>query len=736
MLLPLRYARINPDLMDYLPDDIDAKIELDRVEKVFGKFDPVIIFFESDDVLNKKTLQRIYEINRKLSRLREFDEVISVFETKDIRGEFGMMVVDPAIKRIPSTADETEELRKNIMSNELAYKLLISEDFRHTIMIVNPVESLTDSEVFAIINNVLDDIPGDEKVYMNGLPYLRDEIQKRGTRDLALLMPLGLIVMIVFLYFSFRQFRSVFLPFSVVTMSIIVSMGLMPVLGYELSLIAVLVPIMLISIANNYGIHIVARYQEPNAKFPDWSMKKLATETVSLLKKPVILTALTTIIGVMGLYAHVLMPARHMGIVASVGIAYALILSLLFIPSVMSYMKKGKQALNPNGGNGNIVDKMLERIAVITTGKPKTIIFSFLVFFIIGGIGMTNLNVSINLEKMLPSAHPMRVSTEIANQNFGGTKNTTILFEGDILDPVVMKEIDSFEQNIKSLKGVGNTNSIAGMLRIISKALNDPGEELYDTIPYNRPAIAQYIELYNMSGDPEDFEKFVNFEFTKAVLNVQFKADNLEEFNYITETINQMIKESAYASVQVGQPLLEKEISESIVKGQVYSLLFALIAITILLFIIFRSYKAGLFGALPLLITIVCNFGLMGWAGLELDIATSLLTTVAIGIGVDYTIHFFWRAKQELAKGANYNEAITTTLTTTGRGIAINAFSVITGFAVLFLSGLVILKTFAFLIIFSILLCLLGALVLIPAICVVIKPKFLLTEKTQKIINP
>jgi len=116
----------------------------------------------------------------------------------------------------------------------------------------------------------------------------------------------------------------------------------------------------------------------------------------------------------------------------------------------------------------------------------------------------------------------------------------------------------------------------------------------------------------------------------------------------------------------------------------------------------------------------------MGWLGFQLDIGNSLLSSIAIGIGVDYTIHLFWRLKYELSLGRSYVEAIQNTLTTTGRGIAINAISVIVGFAVLFFSGMMILKTFAFLIIFSLLLCLLCALILIPAITIITKPKFLL----------
>ena len=279
------------------------------------------------------------------------------------------------------------------------------------------------------------------------------------------------------------------------------------------------------------------------------------------------------------------------------------------------------------------------------------------------------------------------------------------------------------EKIVKEFPQTGNVTSLASILRIMSEALNDPDDPAYGKIPDTRDGIAQYIEFYNMSGDPEDFEKFVDFNFEKAIVNVQFRARNMKEYNEIAYTIHDFCESSEHAKFESGISLVEKDMAISITEGQIYSLLVAFGAILILLWIIFKSLKTGLIGGIPLLFTIVCNFGLMGWFGIRLDIATSLLSSVAIGIGIDYTIHVFWRIKSELEIGKPIKEAVDICLRNTGRGIAINAFSVMLGFSVLFLSGITMLKSFGFLIIFSILLCLLCALILIPAILIRIKYK-------------
>ncbi len=729
MLIPLRQAKINPDLMEYLPEDIESKMNLDSLEAVFGHYDPVAIIFETSDILDESTLTRLRDINNSFKTFSEFDDVVSLFESRYIRGEYGAMLVDPVVRRIPETENQKENLREEIKDNPFAWKLLVSEDFRYTMLMLNPKEDVTDQEVFDIVEHVMEEVPGEENFYISGLPYLRYEIQKMATRDLALLFPLGLIIMILFLYFSFREIRSVLLPFSVVCMSIAVAMGLMPLAGWEFSLIAVLIPIMIIAIANNYGVHIMARYQELNAMNPDRSMKEIVKEVMDALRKPIILTALTTIFGILGLAAHVMLPAAHMGIVSAVGIAFALILSLFFIPAVMSMLKKGKVHKSFTGERSSVADRFLEWSGRITTGKPLYVVTAFLVFLLLAGAGISRLRVSINMEEMMPASHPLRIATNIANNHFGGTKHVSVLFEGDVRDPSLMQTMDRFETDLEQMEGVGSVTSIATVIREISRALNDPGDEFYDTIPGHRAAIAQYIELYSMSGDPEDLERMVNFDYTRAALNVQFRAVDIKEYRRITSVIDKMVDNSPYAVLKAGQSLVEYEMSRMIVAGQVRSLIFALVAISVLLWIIFRSAFAGIMGIIPLFFTLVCNFGLMGWAGLDLDIATSLLSSIAIGIGVDYTIHIFWRIKSELAMGRDYSDAITRSLVNTGRGITINAFSVMTGFAVLFFSGLVILKTFAFLIIFSIFLCLLCALILVPALSFIVKPAFLENRK-------
>ena len=733
-VIPLFSLRINPDLESYLPDNIESRINNQKIGDLFGTKEPIVVILSTEDVLAPETLERVDNLTNGFRDLGTLSPIQSLSTAKNIRGEDGMMLVDPVIDYYPQSEEEREELRNRIKDNDLAYKLLVSEDFKNTMILLNSDLSVKDAELMNQIDSIITLYPGSEEVLINGQPYLRDEANAKISKDIMILLPLGLLIMLIFFWFSFREFKGMILPFGVVLISIAISMSLIPLLGWELSIIGVLIPIMMIAIANNYGVHFVARYQELNAIDPESSMADIVEESLSYLKRPVIICGLTTIVGILGLTVHILLPASQMGVVSAIGIGIALLLSLTFIPAVLSYLKKGKIHFHPNGESKSIIAKALSNLGHLLSRHPKRILTGFALFFIAITAGIVIMRVASDFNNILPAKHPFNKSIEIANREFGGSKLMTAVFEGDIKDPELLKRMEGYEKKLSEVEGIGSATSIAKIIKKMSTALNDPSDPGYNKIPDERDAVAQYIEFYSMSGDPADFDQFVDFDYTRAALTIQFNATGMKDLERIIESVNNILGNDPSLTLVGGYSLVEKEMSESIVKGQYYSLLFAFIAIFLLLAIIFKSISAGLLGSLPLVFAVLCTFGFMGWSGIKLDIVTALLSSVSIGLGVDFTIHMFWRMKSEISSGRDYREAAVIALKTAGRGITINALSVMLGFSILFFSSFPIIKSFALLIILSLLFCLVSSLLLVPAICIIFKPSFLKNGKKHEII--
>jgi len=721
-------AEIEPDLKEALPKHMKSKVNTEKIEAIFGGDDMLMILFETDDVLNKETLMRIKEISKKLNRVKGVNKVMSLFDLKNIFGEDGAMIVEPAVKRIPQNDKQREQLRRSIINNDMVYKTVVSEDFKYASIIAKLDSDAKHDSVINVVDSLLVKFPGDEIVHKGGEPYLKYYVQNDIAVDMVLLIPVALILMLIMLFIVFRRLRGALLPFSVVLMSIVFGIGLMPVLGWKLSAISILLPIMIIAIANNYGIHLISRYQEMNTKDSQLSAKGLAIDGFIHLKKPIIITGVTTIAGMLGLLSHIMIPAKQLGIIAAVSIAYALILSLIFIPAVLSLLKKSKPVYSTGNHKRNMLDRWLEHIARFVTHKYKAILLGSVIITLISAAGLILLDSDSNMVNFFQRKHPVRISTSIINDNFGGSQNLNVLVSGDIKSPDVMNKLDYYESRIINIDGVGSVTSIAKVVRKMSTAMNDEGDKFYDGIPDTREAIAQYFELYSMSGDPDDFEQIVDFDYKNTLLSVRINKTSNKNIKHIVKEIKILTQNDENVRIIGGAGIINTELESAVIRGQVSSLLIGIVVIAIIMMMIFRSVPAGLLSAIPLIFSLILMFGLMGYFNIKLDTAVAMLSSIMIGIGVDYTIHFLWRYKSERISGLSYSGAVIRTLTTTGRGITFNALSVIVGFSALLFSVFMPIKYFGFLTVISIFACLIGALIIIPALVLILKPKFLEPE--------
>ena len=270
------------------------------------------------------------------------------------------------------------------------------------------------------------------------------------------------------------------------------------------------------------------------------------------------------------------------------------------------------------------------------------------------------------------------------------------------------------------------TSSIAKVVRQMNEVMHD-GDKTFDSIPDTRDTIAQYFLLYSMSGEPDDFDRLVDFPYENAQITARINESSTGTIKEVTQYVKDYVaKDGSGTFVLIGGMAdLFSELVDHVVNGQITSLSLSLGLVAIMVGFLFRSFVAGLIAAVPLTLAMLMLFGLMGYTGIELNISTAMLSSIMIGVGVDYTIHFLWRYKDERNRGLDPVQAVRTTLTTSGRGIVFNALSIIVGFAVLMLSAFLPVRFFGILVVVSIGACLLGALVFVPTMVLLFRPRFL-----------
>jgi hydrophobe/amphiphile efflux-3 (HAE3) family protein len=718
---------VDPEIKNQLPPDMPARENVRRIEEKFGGSEPVMVVISAPDVLDPAVLARVQAISDELARLSFVSRVISPFTLTDIRGTpEGMMMVEPAVDALPSTPEAREALRARLKANDLVYGNVLARDFSAVAVIGMLSNDAQDSVTVPGVREAVERHPGPGTITYGGMPDIRQHVSEDIRSDIRRFAPVGVTIIVILLYASLRQVRGVLVPFSVQVMSIIVSMGLIPILGWKVQMVTVTLPVMILAIGNDHSVHIVSHMQEINTADNPKSAAQQAIDTLGELGWPIVAAGITTVAGTMCLLTHIIVPAVQLGWLASWGITFAMFASMFFVPAVLSLLPKGApMAHTTAGGHAGPLDRLLRWNADFVVAHPKAVLAAVVVIAVVSSAGIPLVEVDTNPVNYYPSTAPVAQNARMVNQHFGGSTEIAIMVGGDIQDPVVLKKIDALEHDLRATDGVGYTLSIAQVVRKMNRAVHGDDPK-FDAIPDTREGIAQLFLLYSMGGSTEDFERMVDFEYTHAVLLVRVTSLATSEIKAIVEHVEERVA-ADFVGLEVtvgGFGTVFSDLVDAVVAGQVSSLALSMVVVAVQDALVFWSIEAGLWSMVPLVVAVPMLFGLMGFSGIELNVVTAMLSSIMVGVGVDYTIHFLWRFREIRRSGVSREDAVRETLLTVGRGVVLNAMSVMAGFSVLFLSNFLPVRFFGFLVVVSIAGCLLAALFLMPPLMLLFKPRF------------
>jgi predicted RND superfamily exporter protein len=286
------------------------------------------------------------------------------------------------------------------------------------------------------------------------------------------------------------------------------------------------------------------------------------------------------------------------------------------------------------------------------------------------------------------------LTDKFINENFGGTSSLNLILDANgkkdvFKEPAVLKLVDKMQKDVNSqLEVVGNTFSLADYINRMNKVMNADKEE-FNTIPDNKNMVAQYLLLYEMSGDPENLNKVVDYDYAKLNITFQLKKDDSKVINSaldIIHTYEEEFKDLGITMNYAGSGYKGLVFTDLILEGQIKSLLISLLIIIVLISIMFKNIKIGLISSVPIIITAGISFGTMGFLNIPLSTTTALLSSIAIGIGIDYAVHFLEQYRTNAAKSNDKIKVAQLTMSHSGKAIIFNAIVVIAGFLVLLFS--------------------------------------------------
>ncbi len=689
-IILMNNARMETNLEEYMPSDHPAFVYSDQAEDWFNIKDGVLIAIEnSDGIYNSGTLEKIKEISEGLSRMPELHEedIMSLYMADNITGSELGMDVAPFYTDVPRDPEELRALKQVVRDNQMVYERLISKDETVALITAGMESESFTQEFYREIMDFAHSFEGDtEAIYVAGRPIVEGTMALLGPRDMKRMVPVVLAVIALVLFVVLRSKRAAAATLFSVFISTIWVFGLMAALGVPIYSVTTMIPVMLIAIGVAYGIYFFNHLNGYMHINPSAGKLEGIKYTINILWKPLSMAAFTTMVGFISLLSSQVYPIKYFGLFTAFGIFCAYLFAMLLLPSVVYLFGFKKRAVSSKKG-GNRWEKM---VRIFLYRKRRIYLLTILVAIIsIIGIQRVWINSSF-LDNFERDSHIVQTDNFV-NKHFGGTSTLNVILEGEqeglFKDPEVLRIIEEMQKNTTTLTEVGNSFSLVDYIKQMNKAINEDDHDYYK-IPEAQSLVAQYLLLYEMSGDPENLDRVVNYHYNKSNVTFQLKGDDSRTIQSALDMINSFEHDLAQKGIELnyaGSGYKALVFTGLILEGQMISIAVSLVLVLLILSLMFRSIRAGLIGIVPITITALISFGVMGLLGIPLSTTTALLSSIAIGIGIDYAIHFIQHYRMYLSHSEK-RYALVKTVRHTGKAIMFNALVVITGFLVLLFS--------------------------------------------------
>ena len=781
----------------------------DIVEDRFGIRDLIIVGVLNKDpdengVFNPRTLAMIREFSEKIALLPGIkairdEDVASVATLDNITGTVDGMAVEPFMETVPTSPEALDTLKQALFNNAMFVNWVVSQDGTGMLIMakMEPGEGTAEGSAkrMAIYTTIRDmvqakiDAGAPEEFHIAGVGAMEVTFEEDMRRDMEMFMPLVVLVVLGALYCTYRSVRGVLLPLAVVIVAVIWTLGIMAALGVPMYSISTMMPVVLMAIGVADGIHILSRYYDELLERPDTTSPDAVSAAMREMWQPVVFTSLTTAAGFLSFLTSNILPIRYFGIFTALGVLAAMVFSITFFPALLSLLppKIGRGLRNQMARSGDVAATgwaatFLSRAGLSVARRPLVVWLS--AGLVVGAslVGAQRIVVDSSFVQMADPSSPIRIADEVLRDTFQGTLPIYIAIEGhspDLLkDPHLLAQLDRLQARVEQDPVVGGSLSLAEYIKRMHRVMNEDRPEM-EVIPTSQDLIAQYLLLYSFSGDPDDFDEIVDYDYQHANMSVFLRSDSTLEIERVVQTIQDFAVREFGLPQQAGQgreinsgaqdPLNVKfgrwlagiqptliswetgsgfrigiagngyltiRFNELIIAGQLASLIVSLGAVFLLSAFMFRSWVAGLINIIPISLVMLFSFGLLGLLNIPLEIGKSLTASMVIGIGVDYTIHFLNKYRVKVREGMQTAEQITAaTMATSGKAIFFNALVVIGGFLVFLTSNFRPNFYLGAMLSLNMVACLLVSMTVLPTILNRFKPRFVYRQGEASALN-
>ncbi|MBL4608223.1 MAG: MMPL family transporter [Pseudomonadales bacterium] len=750
----------------------------------FGRDERIIIAIKTDDVFAPDFLKTLFALHSEIEQKAPYiKEVNSLKNARKTTGNEQELVVEDLFEGgIPDDAKALETIKQFTLSNPIYKNLYLNEDATFTTIIIttqtytsigeNPesesdlledgfdrdlsfgdtgfdesgfdgentanahderqfINVLETNQLVASIEEILKKYQNDEmKIYVAGSPIVTKNLQASLISDMSIFILYVIITIALLLLIMFKRVSGILLPLFVVILTLLSTVGSMALSHIPITAMMQVLPSLLLAVGVGASVHLLAIFYK---KYDETHDKKAALAyALSHSGLAIFMTSLTTAASLAAFSFSDLAPVARLGIFAALGVGYQLILTLVFLPALISFLPiKPKQKLSNE--KPMLLDKLVHSLGVLSITYPKTIVIIAGGIIVISFALASTMQFSHNPLHWFPADNEVRINTETIDKELKGSITIEVVLdtqkENGVYDPHFLNTIEEVSNKIYTFRGehyfIGKIISINDVIKEINRALNENRQSEY-RIPQDRNLIAQEFLLFENSGS-DDLENIVDSRFSKTRLSIKAPWVDSVEYVALMEDLEVLLedafKDTAKITITGTLPILADTITKTI-RGNIESYIIAFGVIALLMILLLGSVKMGLLSMIPNLTPIMIGVAVMVVLDMPLDMFTILIGAIAIGMVVDDTIHFMHNFSRYLSQTNNVDEAILLTINSTGRAIFITSIVLSSGFFVFMFASMTNLYNFGLITGTVVLVAMAADLILIGALMkLVIKPQ-------------
>ncbi len=687
MIWFLPRLEVNNDPTKTIPADLPEKIDYENLQKTFSSPRSILLIAKFDTLSLKAKIDSMQSWGQEFAAIDGIDNIVHLgtIQVPVSGGLFGLSS-DYIVSRKKELTEE--QIRERIKENVEFTNALISQDESVLGMMMDVPEDKNQVDIVSQVTRVharLDSLEG-SSLYITGAPLYAYSIDTAMRRDFSVLLPLCIVVVFILLYLVFKRLYYALISLLIIFTAIIWTFGLMSIFGFEFSVVTSMIPVILFPIGVASAIHVFKTYGRYSTESGNISGTDIIVKTFSELMKPIFLSAITTFVGFFSFAFSDVPWTRNFGIFTSIGVVLALLLSIILLPIALSYTrhKRTESPIPPKAHGKNGSDFWNHYGSFVRNDYAWLIAVG--VIIAVGTIGYIRVRVEGNPIAMFSAKNQIRRSDEIISDHLGGTRFLTVVLQNrdtTLTSADQWRTVEEISNYAKSLDMVGATTSMLPLIRKVSMMLTDK--------PISDAAVSMILGGKGLLG--KRFNNYISHWITedRTTTRIMLICKNVTgtRFLELSKSLKETLSEK-YPSFEVlvaGPPVLNDAMTYVLIDTQVSSLLIAFISVFVVLCLLFKSVRTGAFAIIPILLSTLFVYSLMGFFGVAINAVTVIIVNTCIGIGIDYAIHFVAGYMYVRDSHVNAFEALMTTSKTKGAVIMFNTFVVGIGFLVLAFSS-------------------------------------------------